>query len=423
MKILQVNKFYFPKAGTERYVFELTKLLENKGHEVIPFAMKDKRNLKNYFNKYFVSNVDLSKPKIRPSGFKNISRIIYSQEAKKKIEKLVKKTKPDIAHVHNIYHQISPSILSVFKKYNIPVVQTLHDFKLICPNYKLFSKGTVCERCKKHKYYNAISQKCSKNSILSGCVLALEMYIHKMLKIYEKNVDIFICPSQFVKNKMIEWGIDNKKLIVIPHFVSLSKFEPNYENQGYVLYFGRLVEEKGVDILIKAMKELPRLKLKIVGKGPEKKTLESRILNLGLKNIEFLGYKAGNGLRDLVRNSMFVVCSSISYETFGLVVTEANALGKPVIASNAGALPELIEDRKTGLLFSPGSTEELAKNIKYLIARPDEIREMGKLARRKVEKEFNSELHYQKLIEVYKCLAYYPGLTEMSRYANLISSL
>ena len=275
MKILQVNKFYFPKAGTERYVFELTKLLESKGHEVIPFAMKDKRNLKNYFNKYFVSNVDLSKPKIRPSGFKNIGRIIYSQEAKRKVEDLIKKTKPDIVHIHNIYHQISPSILPVFKKYNIPVVQTLHDFKLICPSYKLFSKGTVCERCKKHKYYNAVSQKCSKDSTLYGCVLALEMYIHKMLKIYEKNVDIFICPSQFVKNKMIEWGIDNKKLIVISHFVSLSKFEPNYENQGYILYFGRLTEEKGVDVLLKAMKDFPKLKLKIIGEGPEKKNLES----------------------------------------------------------------------------------------------------------------------------------------------------
>jgi len=171
------------------------------------------------------------------------------------------------------------------------------------------------------------------------------------------------------------------------------------------------------------MKDFPKLKLKIIGKGPEKKNLKSRILNLGLKNIEFLGYKAGNELKDLVRKSMFVVCPSISYETFGLVVVEANALGKPVIASDIGASPELIEDKKTGLLFNPGSTEELAKNIKYLIAHPDEIREMGKLARRRVEKEFNPELHYQKLIEVYKCLAYYPGLTEMSRYANLISSL
>ena len=184
-----------------------------------------------------------------------------------------------------------------------------------------------------------------------------------------------------------------------------------------------MAEEKGVDVLIKAMKELPRLKLKIVGEGSEEKNLESRILNLGLKNVEFVGYKTGSKLKDLIRNSMFVVCPSISYETFGLVVIEANALGKPVIASNIGALPELIENKKTGLLFSPGSTEELAKNIKYLIARPDEIREMGKLARRRVEKEFNPELHYKRLVEVYKCLAYYPGLTEMSRYANLISSL
>jgi len=385
--------------------------------------MKDKRNSKNHFNKYFVSNVDLSKPKIGVQGFRNIARIIYSREAKRKIEQLIKKTKPDIAHIHNIYHQISPSILSVFKKYNIPVVQTLHDFKLICPSYKLFSKGTVCERCKKHKYYNAAFQRCSKNSILSSCVLALEMYIHKMLKIYEKNVDMFICPSRFVKNKMIEWGIDNKKLVVIPHFVDSSRFEPNYENQGYILYFGRLAEEKGVDALIEAMKDSPRLKLKIVGEGPEKKNLESRILNLGLNNVEFLGYKTGDELKNLVRNSMFVVCPSISYETFGLVVIEANALEKPVVASNLGALPEIIEDRKTGLLFKPGDAKELAKKISYLINHPDEVKEMGKRAREKVAREFNPELHYQRLIEVYKCLAYYPGLTEMSRYANLISSL
>jgi len=182
--------------------------------------------------------------------------------------------------------------------------------------------------------------------------------------------------------------------------------------------------------LIEAMKDSPRLKLKIVGEGPEKKNLESRILpclpagrNLGLNNVEFLGYKTGDELKNLVRNSMFVVCPSISYETFGLVVIEANALEKPVIASNAGALPEIIEDRKTGLLFKPGDAKELAKKISYLINHPDEVKEMGKRAREKVAREFNPELHYQRLIEVYKCLAYYPGLTEMSRYANLISSL
>ncbi len=217
MKILFVNKFYYLKGGAERYYFDLKNLFEREGHKVIPFSMEDKKNFKSDYSKYFVSNVELEKPGFSLKDLKTAGRIIYSFEAKKKIEELIKKEKPEIAHINNIYHQISPSILTVLKKYKIPMVQTLHDYKLICPIYILYSKGGICERCKKYRYYHCTFRKCTKNSRGASLINTKEMYWHKFLKIYENNIDLFISPSNFLRNKILEWGmIKPKKIIVLP---------------------------------------------------------------------------------------------------------------------------------------------------------------------------------------------------------------
>jgi len=405
MRILQVNKFYYRKGGADIHFLDLSDLLAKRGHKIIPFSMESEKNLSSPFAKYFVSHVDLSKPKFSLGGFKAIGRMFYSFEAKRKVNKLIKDEKPDLVHIHNIYHQISPSILPVFKKYKLPVVMTIHDYKLICPNYKLFVNGKVCERCKKYKFYNAVLHKCLKNSFLASWIACKEMYFHKILRIYEKNIDLYISPSQFVKDKLAEWGFDKNKIKILSHFINPNEFQPNYESENYILYFGRLSVEKGVDILLEAMgKVQSNLKLKIAGTGPEEKKLKNMAKKLRLKNVEFLGYKEKGELIKLAQKSKFVIMPSIWYEVFGLSILESFALGKPVVGSNIGAIPELIKEGKTGLLFEPGNSRQLADKIDKLNCQADNMVEMGKNARKMVEDKFGIEEYYEKIKEIYKNL-------------------
>lgn len=407
MKILQINKFYHSfgrSGGVGKYLIKLNQLLELHGHKIIHFGMKDKHTINTPYYNFFVNEMDLSKAKFSLSKFKNAGHIIYSFEAKNKLEELIKKEKPDIAHIHNIYHHISPSILTILKKYNIPVIQTLHDFKLICPNYSLYTQGKVCERCKRRRYYQAILHRCLKNSISASTLVCLEMYIHKFLKIYEKNVEIFICPSKFVQSKIIEFGINPKQTVQLSHFIDLKNYSPQYiSEKNYILYFGRLAQGKGVETLIKAINYIkPAPTLFFAGTGPQKKKIEYFINKKGLEQkIKLLGFLSSKELNSVIKSSLFTIAPSEIYETFGLNILESFALGKPVIASQLGAFPELVEDQKTGLLFKAGNYRDLAQKIKYLLEHKEKIEDFGKLARKKAEK-YAPEKHYQELIDIYK---------------------
>ena len=404
MHILQVNKFYYQKGGAERYYFDLIELLEKQGHEVISFAMHDIKNNPTPYKDYFVGKINIEKAGFSWQDVKSAGRIIYSIEAKKKLKKLLNNEKIDIAHIHNIYHQISPSILTVLKKRKIPVVMTVHDFKLLCPVYSFFTQGDVCERCKVSKFYNCVLHRCAKNSYVASKLNMLEMYLHRLFKIYRNNIDLYICPSEFVKNKLMEYGWPRKKIIVLPHFIALANNVESDQAGDYALYFGRLIKEKGVMDLLKAYQYLKNDKLKIVGTGPHEKIYRDFVRNNNIKNIEFTGYLAGKNLTEAVSGSKFVVMPSRLYETFGLTVAESFAQGKPVIASRLGALPELVKDGVTGMLFKPGDWRDLKNKILKINQRPEEIQKMGENARKFVEENLNAKRHYSKLIEEYSKL-------------------
>ena len=216
LKILMINKYYFIKGGSERCLFDLKALLESKGHEVIPFAMADEQNIESKYNSYFVDSINydfdskfaklLSAPKV-------FGRMTYSLHAKRKIEALLSREKFDIAHLHMIDHQISPSILHSLKKFNIPVVQTVHQYKAVCPNYRMYipQKGETCERCLSGNYFNAIKQKCHKESLVASAMIAAEMTIHKWMKFYKNYIDTFIVPSKFMGLKLAQGGIPEEK--------------------------------------------------------------------------------------------------------------------------------------------------------------------------------------------------------------------
>lgn len=403
MKILMCHKFHFLAGGAERYLFDLREGLSKLGHAVFDFATKNTRNEYSEYSGYFVKGINFSK--ISTHGplynIKAALNLIYSFEARKNIARLIDDFKPDVAHIHNIYHHLSISILDILRERRIPVIMTLHDYKLVCPNYSLFIQGMPCERCKHKNYLNAFIHKCLKDSYIASALACLEMCFCKIFKIYENNVDLFIAPSIFTKNKIIDFGIDSKKIYHLPYAIDLECFLPNFEDGKYILYFGNLSYKKGVQTFLKSAVYLKGFPIKIIGDGPQRAELEQFAHREKLLNVGFLGYKQKDELLHYIRDALFVVVPSEWYEVSGLNIYESFASGKCVVGANTGGIPELIEDGYTGLLFRPGDPNDLARKIFYLMEHHQYIKEWGKNAYHKIHNLNNPLSHYRELLNIY----------------------
>lgn len=406
MKILICNKFNFLAGGTERYLFDLKKNLKRNGNKVITFSSKDTRNLPSLYSEYFVSHKDFNNCKQKKTiyNLKLSLDLIYSFSAKRKITRLINDFRPGLAHIHNIYHHISSSIICLLKKKKIPIVMTIHDYKIICPNYSLFTNNQYCQRCRNHRYFNAVRHKCVKNSYLKSFLACLEIYFCKITKIYTKNIDLFIAPSRFVEKKLIDFGIKKEKISYLPHAINLEKFNSGYNKGKYILYFGSLTPKKGVQVLLKAAQYIPAIAVKIAGSGPYQKNLKNLAKTYRLKNVDFLGRKENNELAGIVKKSSLVIIPSLWPEASSLVAYEAFKASKPVLASKIGALPEIVTNNKTGILFSPNNPFELAEKIKYLMANPKIAKKIGQNAKEKIDTFNDENSHYQKIIEIYESL-------------------
>ncbi len=405
MKILLANKFYYPRGGPETVIFQQEKYLRQLGHEVIPFAMQDERNLSSEYSDFFVSNVDYRQMNGSPVENAKIAlKMIYSSEAKNKIEQLLDSAKPEIAHLHNIYHQISPSILGALKKRDIPVVMTLHDFKLVCPNYSFYRQGNNCEECQGRKFYRAVQHRCIQNSRLKSLVCAAEGYWHLWNRTYLDNVDKFIALSRFSLNKFVEYGLPEEKLVYLPNCLELSEFKPSYKNKGYILFVGRLNQKYGIFTLLKAAEQLPQVDFHIAGNGEDETEIQKIVREKKLTNIKLLGFLPPEQLGKEMAESSFIVFPNTIYHNCPMVILEAFALGKPVVASNLGSIPELVEKNVTGLLFETESVSELADQILKLYSQPRLVRELGENARKKAERDFSTEKYYPRLLGLYQNL-------------------
>lgn len=400
MRIVFANKYFFLKGGAERYLFELRDLLVRHGHEVVPFAMRDGRNEASRWSEYFVSAVETERVRFSLGGLKTAGRMLYSFEAARKFGRLLDAAEPDLVHVHNIYHQISPSILPAAKRRGLPVVLTAHDYKLVAPNYSLFHDGAICERTKPDRWYEAVKHRCIKGSRFASGLAAFEMGLHRKLGLYLGNVDRIIAPSRFMKALLVEYGLDEARIAHVPHFIDASAWTPRYEGE-YALYVGRLSEEKGVDVLVRAAAERKDVPLKIAGTGPAEAALKKLAKKVGASNVEFLGFQNGDALRKAYAGARFVVVPSIWYEVFGLIALEAYAAGKPVIVSQIGGLAELVKEGETGLAASAGDVDEWAEKIAALWDTPLLCDEMGRAGRAWVEREFAPDLHYDRIMKVY----------------------
>ena len=405
MKILQVNQYYYPRGGADKYFLDLSAALEKAGHSVAVFAMNHPKNLDSKYKQYFVSRISYNKSSLKDK-LKTPGRVLYSLETKRKFTKLLNDFQPDIIHVHNIYHHLSPSLLDAAKKTGIPVVMHRHDYKLICPNHMLFTKGHYCEKCLLNKYYNCVKNKCVKNSLPGSLLASLEMYFHhNILKIYEKNVNIFIAPSQFMKDTVVRFGQNEKNIEVIynPHNLdNLGSKEITNKIENYFFSFGRLSEEKGLRNLIEAASKTGQ-KILIAGIGPEEEKLKKISLDLKAP-VEFIGLKTSNELIGLIKEAKAIVIPSIWAENMPLSLIEALSLNKIVIAAEIGGLPEIIKDQINGFLFKPGDSADLAGKINYLNTLPVEIINEIETAAVESVKLFSVEKNLEAILEIYNRL-------------------
>ncbi len=402
MKILQVNKYHYPRGGADRYYLDLGERLESAGHEVAYFAMNHPRNLKTPWSKYFVSRVSYNE-QVWKYALKIPGRTLYSFEAKSKFKRLLHDFKPDVIHVHNIYHQLSPSILDAATKAKIPVVMHLHDYKLVCPNHALFVGGKVCEKCLSGNYTACIKQRCVKDSLPASILAAGEMYLHhKVLKIYAKNINLFIAPSLFLKNLLIRAGWPAEKIEVINNAFSTGLPVPlTTKREDYFLYYGRLSEEKGVDVIIKAINNNKNLKLKIAGSGPADIDLQTLGAEAARSNrLDFLGWREGQALSTLIAQARAVIIPSRWYENFPLTALEALSFGTPIIASNIGGLPEIVNNLN-GSLVPPDDASALEQAMSEVLKghktwQEEDIKNSARI--------YTPELNTAKVIKAYEHL-------------------
>ena len=407
MKILLVNKYHYVKGGSETYYFGLANLLTKLGHEVIFFAMADKNNHPCKDKQFFVSNVDFNGKTSKMQKVKAGFRVLYSFEAKKSISALIEKEKPDIVHINLVHRHITLSIIRAIKKYNIPIVYTVHDLNCVCPNHEMLVNGKVCELCLKGKYRNCIKQKCVKGSTVKSALGAIEAINYKRMKIYD-DIDLYITPSYFYKKKLEESGIIHPEIVHIKNFLPLdTKFKNDNEDKNYLLYFGRISEEKGIITLLKAMEKLQsNTPLYILGTGPIEEQVKEYIKAHNLEDkVKMFGFKSGDELKKFVAQAKCIILPSEWYENGPYAIMEAMSQGKPVIVSRFGGLPEIVEDQKTGFICNPFDSEDLKNCIeKVCNLTADEYKAMSNTAVLNAKRDFDADTYGKTLIAHYERL-------------------
>jgi len=403
MRILLVHNRYLQPGG-EDAVFEAEKsLLERMGHEVVEFV-EDNRRLNG----------------VNP--FKVAVDAVWSRESYRKIRELIREKRPDVAHFHNTFLRISPAAYYACKEEGVPVVQTLHNYRLICPGALLMRDGRVCEDCVgKAVAWSGVVHGCWRGSGVQTAVVSSMLTFHLLLKTWQEKVDLYIALTEFARQKFIQGGLPGEKIVVKPNFIAsdelgvmsdelrvmsdevkLITYHPSLTTQqSYVLFVGRLSPEKGIQTLLRAWKGLKRIPLKVLGDGPLRKEVEDFIEKEGLSYVEVLGHRPRDEVFRLMKEARVLVFPSEWYETFGMTIIEAFACGLPVLASRLGAMEEIVEDGRTGLLFEPGNAEDLAEKVAWAWEHPKELEEMGREARREYKAKYTAERNYEMIMEIY----------------------
>jgi len=408
MHVLHVNKFFYEKGGTERYFFSVSRALEKRGHTVSHFSMRHPDNLESPFAPFFVSEKRYSGRGARLDDIPAGLSFIRSGEAARSLKRLLEKSRPDVAHLHNIYHQITPSIIPVLRRAGVPVVMTLHDYKLICPNYSLFDGTAYCYRCRGRRFYRAAATRCHEGSFAKSLLLSVEAYWQKRTRVYD-GVRFFLAPSRYIRDAFIAEGFSADRVVHLAPFVP--EDDPAMDSSSgasvldalpkkYIVYFGRLSPEKGLVMLLDAVARLMRVPLVVCGDGPLRSALEERARE-AKSRVQFTGYLEKPVLRAVVGRANAVVLPSESPENAPYTVLEAMAMGVPVIVSNMGGLPELV-GRGGGVVFTVGDAADLAAKIYEFWEDGSLAGEIGRCGRRVVTEQLTEKRHVDDLVRIYE---------------------
>lgn len=402
-RLLSINNYYYLRGGAETVFFEHNRVFEASGWDVAPFSMHHPKNFDTPWSRYFVSKIELGDDYTTLEKIKIATKIIYSFEARRNLDRLIADFAPDICHAHNVYHHISPAIFGLLKRRGIPVVLTLHDLKIACPSYTMLARDGICERCKGGGIHNVLVHRCIKGSATLSGVVLLETMLHRLLGSYSDAVTRFVVPSRFYASKFAEWGFPSERFVHVPNFVDVARFTPSFAPGKRFVYMGRLSREKGVATLIRAVARAG-CSLVVIGTGPQKHELEKLATDLAA-DVEFLGYQTGPALHDAVRRGRAVVLPSEWYENAPMSILEAYALGKPVVGAKIGGIPELIREGVTGHTFASGDVDSLAAALREVADLPaDELEAYGREARRWVEAELSIDRYKERILDVYRSL-------------------
>jgi glycosyltransferase involved in cell wall biosynthesis len=375
MRIIVAHNAYQHRGGEDSVVDSEVELLRSRGHEVEIYSR---------------SNDDI----VRISSLSLAYQTMWSNRTVLDLSQRFQSFRPDILHVHNTFPLISPSLYWVAASHRVPVIQTLHNFRLMCLNALYLRNGVVCEDCVGKSTWRGVVRKCYRNSYAASTVLSSMLTLHKGFGTYNRKITRFIALNNFCKEKFVEAGLPRERVFVKPNFVDVPDSVES-ERNGF-LYVGRLSKEKGLDVLARASHEFDgACSVSVVGEGPERDILGA------CETIRMLGPLPSRDVLALMRRSSALVVPSVWYENFPRTIVEAFACGLPVIASRLGALASIVEEGQTGLLFDPGDSSSLAERMNWAMNHPREMAQMGLLARRRFENEFSAEPNYRRLVEIY----------------------
>ncbi len=407
MRILNINKYYALRGGADREMFNLEEILKAHGHDVIPFAQRIPENKPSEYQDYFAEslNWDVVAESSLMHKIRSFGKIIHNRDAERRLTMLVKEVRPQVAHIHNFTYDLSPSILNALRDHAIPTIMHLHDTRMFCPNGYMFVNGKFCNRCFYHKFYHAALNRCMRDSLSASVAVTLANYSFRLRKVWTNLIDAYISPTDIIKRFAVESGINEKKIRVMSHPISLERFQPSEQYEDFIMFLGYWVEQKGIFNLIRAMKGVRApLRLKIFGHGPEERRMRQLVEAEELGNVEICGFIPTSDIFDQMRKCLFVVIPSLGFENSNAVIREANALGRPVLASRTGGIPELIQDGETGILVNGFDVNELTDAINRMAGHREATACLGKNARKFVENTCSYAAYYRNLREVYKFL-------------------
>ena len=401
--LLNINNYLYPRGGADVMFLEQTRQFEERGWRVVEFSMHHPKNRPSEWSSYFVDEIEFGEDYSFLQKAVRVGRVIYSTQARDRLKRLLGDVEVDIAHVHNVYHHISPAVLPVLRSLGIPTVLTTHDLKLACPAYQMITHDGICERCKGGRLHHVVTNKCIKGSTALSAIVFAESNVHRLLGSFTRNVDRFVSPSRFYLEKFVEWGFNRSAFTHIPNYIDPGRFEPQYEAGRAFIYFGRLAREKGLATLIRAAARAA-VPLRVVGTGPEEESLRRLAQELGA-DVDFLGYMTGPALHECVRSARASVLASEWYENAPVSVLESYALGTPVIGARIGGITELIREGETGFSFASGDVEELAAVLARVSTMPDQdVERLARAGRRWMEEEFSALRYMERLLGLYEQL-------------------